>query len=290
MPRPPRLHVPGGFYHVTLRGNHQEALFASPQDRSILNGFVAEAIEKYQARIHAFCWMTNHLHAFIQIGEVKLGKVVGRFAVRYSRYRHKQLRTKGHLFDRRHQPYLVDSDAYFLSVLRYIHLNPVSARMVESPDEYEWSSHRAYLGIETLPWLTTEFGLGLLGKALTGARNAYDSLMRGDLDADPGFNLVPSDDPRVIGTDRFLASLPPPQVKPRSRLSLEQLALDVCMSLNVSLDAVRSPSRDRRLTPARVQIAGRATDERIASHHSVARFLGRSPSAIGQLLKRRATG
>jgi len=287
MPRPPRLHVPGGFYHVTLRGNHREDLFSSPQDREVLNNFVAEAVEKYRARIHAFCWMTNHLHAFIQVGETKLDKVVGRFAVRYSRYRHQQLRTNGHLFDRRHQPYLVDSDAYFLALLRYIHLNPVEARIVRSPDDYPWSSHRAYQGSETLPWITTEFGLSLLGKTMGAARAAYNALMQGELDVDPGFKLVPSEDPRVIGTDRFLASLPPPQVKPKSRLTLEQMAIEVCVALKLSLDDVRSPSRHRRLTPAREAIARRAVDERIASYCEVARFLGRSPSAICQLRKRR---
>ncbi len=58
MPRLPRLHVPGGCYHVILRGNHREDLFGSTQDRVALNDIVAEAIARYEARIiHAFCWM-----------------------------------------------------------------------------------------------------------------------------------------------------------------------------------------------------------------------------------------
>jgi REP element-mobilizing transposase RayT len=69
MPRLPRLHVPGGHYHVILRGNHREALFESDYDRVVLNALVADALERYQARIHMFCWMTNHLHAVIQVGE-----------------------------------------------------------------------------------------------------------------------------------------------------------------------------------------------------------------------------
>ncbi len=61
MLRLPRLHVPGGCYHVILRGNHREAIFGSDQDRIELNKFVAEALTRYQARLHVFCWMTNHL-------------------------------------------------------------------------------------------------------------------------------------------------------------------------------------------------------------------------------------
>jgi putative transposase len=125
MPRLPRLHVEGGCYHVVLRGNHRESIFSTAQDRLVLNAYVAEAIETYDSRIHAFCWMTNHLHALIQIGQQPLGVVVKRFAVRYSRYRHKNLRTTDHLFERRYKAWLVDVDTYFIALLRYIHRNPI---------------------------------------------------------------------------------------------------------------------------------------------------------------------
>jgi len=63
MPRLPRLHVPGAHYHVILRGNHREALFGCSADRDALNDIVADVIGRFDARLHAFCWMTNHLHA-----------------------------------------------------------------------------------------------------------------------------------------------------------------------------------------------------------------------------------
>jgi REP element-mobilizing transposase RayT len=127
MPRLPRLHVPGGCYHVVLRGNHREDLFATAEDRRALNDIAAEALLDVGARVHAFCWMTNHLHGLFQIAEQPLGKLMQRIAMRYSRYRHHQLRTTGHLFERRHRVWLVDADAYFVGLLRYIHLNPVKA-------------------------------------------------------------------------------------------------------------------------------------------------------------------
>jgi REP element-mobilizing transposase RayT len=288
MPRHPRLYVPGGFYHVTLRGNHRENIFSTAEDRRKLNAIVAEALAKYGARLHLFCWMTNHLHALLQIGEVKVGKVVQRIATRYSRYRHKQLRTSGHLFERRHDARLVDADSYFIALLRYIHLNPVEARMVVSPDDYEWSSHHAYAGNEVLPWLTVDFGLSVLSRTYGGARDAYFQLLHGkegECEVDLT-KLVSADDPRVIGTDRFVASLPPPRFKPKSGLTLEQLALDVCARYDVHLDDVRGANRRRQFTKARTLIARRAVEERIASINQVARFLNRSASALCQLLQR----
>src|SRR5688500_17648376 len=124
MPRLPRLHVPGGCYHVILRGNHREPLFGSTADRDRLAALVAEALLAHNARVHAFCWMTNHLHALVQISDRPLGKLVQRIAVRYAKHRHRQMRTSGHLFERRYRAWLIDADAYFLTLLRYIHLNP----------------------------------------------------------------------------------------------------------------------------------------------------------------------
>ena len=68
MPRPPRLHVPGGFYRVILGGNHRQDLFGHASDRRVLSDIVGEALDRCNARLHAFCWMSNHLHALVQIG------------------------------------------------------------------------------------------------------------------------------------------------------------------------------------------------------------------------------
>jgi putative transposase len=205
MPRSPRLHVPGGCYHVILRGNHREPLFSTDADRDVLNALVAEVLDQQQARLHSFCWMTNHLHALIQIGNAPLGSVMHRIARRVSRYRHRQLRTTGHLFERRYKAWLVDMDAYFIALLRYIHLNPVKARMVAQVDDYVWSSHHAYLGTQSLSWLTTDFGLSLFGNTLHVARNAYRAWMAQPMYASEARLLEDThpQDARILGTDRL---------------------------------------------------------------------------------------
>ncbi len=288
MPRLPRLHVPGGCYHVILRGNHREAIFGSDQDRIELSRIVAGALTRYQARLHAFCWMTNHLHALMQIGDEPLGKLMHNIARRYSRYRHRDLRTTGHLFERRYRAWLVDMDSYFLTLLRYIHRNPVKANMASHPGEYRWSSHNAYLGTEELPWLTTEFGLGLFGNTVGAARESYRRFM-----AQPSYaseDVILEDthdcDARVIGTDRFVATLRTPTYIPRSQHTLDEIACQICQQLQISLEAVRSTSRKRCLTAARVAIAVCALDERVASMSEVAAFLGREPGSVSELLRR----
>lgn len=288
MPRPPRLHVPGGCYHVILRGNHREALFASAGDRDRLNELFAEVLKRFDARIHAFCWMTNHLHALIQVAEQPLGRIMHRVAGRYSRLRHRALRTTGHLFERRYKAKLIDVDAYFLTLLRYIHLNPVKARIVADPADYPWSSHRAYLGLEEIPWLTSDFGLSLFGRDLERARNAYARFISdiglSDID-DPDKNTHP-EDCRIIGTDQFIQKLPFAPYKSKNTLNLDQLAQQYCESQRLSIDLLRSTSRARRLTRLRAHFASLAIERRVATLSEVARYLNRDSSALGRLLAR----
>lgn len=66
MPRPLRLHVPGALYHVTLRGNHRQNIFHTTHHRQILADLIAEVITRFDARLHTYCFMTNHQRAFRQ--------------------------------------------------------------------------------------------------------------------------------------------------------------------------------------------------------------------------------
>ena len=232
--------------------------------------------------------MTNHLHALLQIGDEPLGKLIHNIARRYSRYRHRHLRTTGHLFERRYKAWLVDMDAYFLTLLRYIHRNPVKANMVSDPGEYRWSSHHAYLGTEEMPWVTTQFGLGLFGGTIGAARDSYQRFMAQPSYASEEVLLEDTHDcdARVIGTDRFVATLRTATYVPRSPHTLDEIACQICQQLQVSLKAVRSVSRKRCFTAARVEVAVRALDSRVASLTEVAAFLGREPGSLSELLRR----
>jgi putative transposase len=173
MPRRPRLHVEGGFYHVILRGNHRQSIFFRPADRDRFAELVSEMIERFRMRVHAFCWMRNHVHLLMQVSDVPLGRAMMRIASRFAREMQKQQPTTGHFFERRYRAILVDADSYLLELIRYIHLNAVRANIVADPAEYRWSGHRAYLGLEELPWLTTDFALSLFSRELGSAREAY---------------------------------------------------------------------------------------------------------------------
>ena len=143
MARKPRLHVPGGLYHVILRGNARQDVFFVSGDRHFFYQLLAEGVTRFGYRVHAFCLMTNHLHLALQAGDEGLSAGMQNLSFRYTRYLNARLGRVGHVFQGRFKAFLVDQDRYGLALIRYLHLNPVRASMVRQPGAYRWSSHRA---------------------------------------------------------------------------------------------------------------------------------------------------
>lgn len=289
MARKPRLHVPGGLYHVTLRGNHRQPVFELASDRDRLDSIIADAATRDRTTIHAYCWMTNHIHALVEVSDLPLGRFMQRVASRYARFLQRRLETSGHLFERRYHCVLVDTERYLLDLVRYIHLNPVRGGLVADPADYEWSSHRDYLGLAGRPWVYPRRALGMLARDLADARDDYRRFMADAL----GRSLssphaeTSSGDRRVLGDREFLDrahKLITPG--PSLHETLEEIIGHTCAEYRQPVEAVMSAARTHRLSAVRAEIARRAVDGRIATLSDVARALGRSASAISQALDR----
>jgi REP element-mobilizing transposase RayT len=288
MARRLRLHAPGAFYHVTLRGNHQQPIFFRNDDRDLMERVVADALERLVAKVHAYCWMTNHVHLLVQVSDVPLGRLMLRIASTYARTVQLRLKTTGHLFERRYHATLIDADKYLLTVLRYIHLNPVVAGLVSDPGAYPWSSHRAYLGLRDVPWVTTTFALRLLAPRLESALHRSQTLLAATGAAESGLALPKPQrgQPQVLGDDEFVAHVMKARFRPTSSRSLDDLIAECSKRFKVSADLLVSRSRARNLARARAWIGHQAVTERIASICAVARTLGRCESAIRQVMSR----
>jgi REP element-mobilizing transposase RayT len=292
MARPLRLHVPGGFYHVTLRGNHRQAVFFADGDRDRLNDVVAEAIDRLGAKVHAYCWMSNHIHLLVEISDAPLGHLILRIASQYARIVQMRLETTGHLFERRYHAVLVDADAYLMTLVRYIHLNPVRAGLVSDPAAYPWSSHRIYLGVCRCDWVTTGFTLRILATRPDHAATRYRELMSS---AEPCCwgtgELVPHrENPQVIGSDAFVARIGKLERDTHLNPYLEDLIRTCSERFQLTKESLTSKSRARSLALARAWIGHEASTKGIASVCEVARRLGRTEGAIRYLMQRHAPG
>ena len=206
MPRKPRIHAPGAVYHVILRGNARQKVFADNDDRIRFCAIVANSCQRFHHRIVAFCLMSNHIHLALQVAEIPLSRIMQNISLRYTQWFNRRHSKCGHLFQGRYKAVMVDADAYLLELVAYIHLNPVRAGMTDQPEKHRWSSHRSYLGKEKIEWLAASPVLSLLSTNTATARSMFSALVAERIAEGRRveFHGEKTPDSRVFGEDRFV--------------------------------------------------------------------------------------
>ncbi len=289
MPRKPRLYVPGGIYHTILRGNNRGALFFDAADRDTLEALLADGLVRYRCRVHAYCWMTNHLHLVVQVADVPLGRLIQWVGSNFARALNRRYGRSGHVFERRHRAILVSHDRQLLALVRYIHQNPVVADLVTEPADYRWSSHRAYLCRVEVPWLTTRLVFELLGDTRLGARAHYVAFMSEEPDTalEEAFENGSEDDPRLAGGEVLDKAIDATKVSHKASRTLDEIVATTCGVYGIREEALHSKGRSRLYAAIRIEIAAAALNEGAASLAEVARRFARSESVLCRSLSRR---
>lgn len=144
MPRQARVKSKTGIYHVMLKGIDDRDIFLDDFDRSKFIEHIIRARKKGDFNFLAYCLMDNHAHLLIEENE-EIGKSIKRITVGYVLWHNNKYGRTGHLFQNRFSSEVVETDSYLLTVVRYIHNNPVKAGIIKLPRDYEWSSYNQYL-------------------------------------------------------------------------------------------------------------------------------------------------
>lgn len=185
MARPLRIEYPGAFYHLTSRGDRQEAIFDDDQDRTAFLNVLSEVVSRFRWRCHAYCLMGNHYHLMIGTPEANLTKGMRHLNGVFTQWSNRRHKRSGHLFQGRYKAILIDRDSYFLELARYVVLNPVRAGMVKHPSRWVWSSYGATIGTCPTPvWLTTDGLLAEFGKRRAGAIRKYQQFIEEGMGAE----------------------------------------------------------------------------------------------------------
>ncbi len=145
MARPYRLQAEGCFYHITSRGDDRKKIFLDEADYRKFLGYLKTAKGKFNFYLYAYCLMGNHYHLFIEIAQANLSRIMQSLNTAYTVYYNIKRKRCGHLFQGRFKSIIVEADSYFAELTRYIHLNPVRAKIATNPAEYGWSSYNAYI-------------------------------------------------------------------------------------------------------------------------------------------------
>lgn len=134
-----------GFYHIMARGINRENIFAGDTDKKVISGIISGKIEESDVDIYAYCIMNNHIHLLLRTELDELSAFMKRVNGSYALYYNKERDRIGPVFQGRFKSERVENDAYFWGVLRYIHLNPVKAFIVQRAIDYPWSSMREFI-------------------------------------------------------------------------------------------------------------------------------------------------
>ena len=185
MARLPRYVIPNQPQHIIQRGNNRQVIFAADADYQFFRDALVDAATKHGLLIHAYVWMTNHIHLLatpqFKDSISKVFQSVGRKYVQYYNFTYKR---SGTLWEGRYRATIVDSEQYLLKLMRYIELNPVRASMTQHPADYPWSSYtynaEGKLGLNSY-WLTPHDEYVRLGKTDIERQAAYQALFKADL-------------------------------------------------------------------------------------------------------------
>ncbi len=209
MPRQPRYCPAGMPVHVVQRGVNRQVIFTSDVDIAAYANWLRDSAEKYQVAIHAWVFMTNHIHLLVTPsveGAVsRCLQSVGRDYVKYFNFCYGRT---GTLFEGRYRSSLVQSDEYLLTCARYIELNPVRVGIVEDPVDYHWSSYRANAFGKRVKLWTPHIEYLALGCSIGERQCRYRALFKKDMDSQTLKNIRDAlNTGLVLGNARFKAEV-----------------------------------------------------------------------------------
>jgi putative transposase len=293
MARKPRLELEGGLYHIITRGNNRQLIFGIEGDYQKMLSLLTLVKSKLPFFLYAYCLMPNHLHLLVERQVSSVGAVMHRLLGGYSKYYNRKYGRVGHLFQSRYKGILCQSDQYLAELVRYIHLNPVRAKMVRKPAAYRFSSHCAYLGLDEPLLVDIEPVLRHFGATKKLARERFKLFVDAGLKDGHRDELYVGDEGRMLGSEEFVeetkrrvGEIPRgarPQVKNRSVPNLEELIEAAEKSTGLMREEICSGSKRSEIVMAKEAMIFVA-HELGASSTAVAKLMGTDNSVVSRRL------
>ena len=321
MPRTARLDAPGVLHHVIIRGIERRKIFWNEADYEDFLDRLAGLIPETQTTCLAWVLMTNHAHFLLRAGPDGLSGFMRRlltgYAVKFNRRHHRH----GQLFQNRYKSILCQEDAYLKELVRYIHLNPLRAGMVESVaqlKDFRYSGHAVIMGNRKRPWQDSGYVLDQFGGSLRTARKRYLAFVRSGVEQGrreelTGGGLIRSlggwsevkrqrrkkmgrlkGDERILGDSEFVQhTLEQADEELERRYALasrgwdqDKVARQVASLYNLSPAEIYRKGRQRVRMEARSLFCYWCSRELGLSLTDIAQSLGMTPAGVGYAVRR----
>jgi len=176
MPRRSRIDAPGALHHIIVRGIERKTIFKDDADRDNFLERLKNILTYSDTLCFAWALIPNHFHLLLRTGRVPISTVMKRLLTGHAMYFNRKHNRVGHLFQNRYKSILCQEDAYMLELVRYIHLNPLRAKIIPDLkflDKYTYSGHAAIMGKKKNNWQDTDYVLKSFNSRLSLARRRY---------------------------------------------------------------------------------------------------------------------
>lgn len=314
MPRKSRIDAPGALHHVMARGIVRESIFWNNADRDQFLERLCKILEQTKTICYAWALIPNHFHLLLRTGPVPISTVMRRLLTGYSLWYNRKYHRHGHVFQNRFKSILCQEDRYFLELVRYIHLNPIRAHLVESLNElgrYPYCGHSVLMGKVKHPWQETQWVLGMFGKHIGSARGVYKAFVekgiaQGKREDLSGGGLLRSaggwegvrvlreekiyqkNDERILGDGDFVSSVLASAEEAMEKryalrssgMNLDRVAAQVAELMGLEVEEVWAAGKYRRIVEARSLLCYWVVRELGTPMSSLAKKLGISVPSV----------
>jgi putative transposase len=289
MARKPRIEYEGAFYHVITRGNQRQRVFKGSDDFQKYINLLAFYKERYKYSLYAYVLMSNHLHLLIETRTIPLSKILQGINQSYTMYFNRKYKTVGHLFQGRCKVILCDKDAYLLSLIKYIHLNPVRANIAKAAGEYRWSSHRSYDKQKNNDLVDTDQVLRMFSEDKSQARKLYRAHIDDSIEVKKE-DIYKTVSQRILGEEKFVDKVMEKiderfeNKRKHHEYSLKKIVETIGKMRGITLKQLREKSKNRERLTVR-KLASLAAREFGYKGKEIAFYLQKDPSVITRYFK-----
>lgn len=262
---------------MICRGNNRQVVFRDERDRKRYLEKLCLYCEQKEVELLAYCLLSNHVHLLLETPKGNLSKMMQAFQTSYTVYFNKRHRRTGHVFEQRYKAYLVDKDSYLLEVSRYIHMNPVMARIVERPGDHPWSSYSAYLSGKGIAALEAQKVLDYFAGGKGKQRAQYREFVEGMLRSKEKWTKPPVVKQAFIGDEDFVEQAR----RKAAKLSIldtppafKRIVKAVCQVSDLVEDDIKRSGRSEAIQRAREIVCYISRRHGDVGLRELARFLG----------------
>ena len=297
MPRPLRKEFENAWYHVMNRGAGRRNIYKTDSQKELFLSILKEANKLFGIEIHAYCLMDNHYHLLVRTPRANLSRAMRHINGVYTQRFNRIEKIDGSLFRGRYKAIIVSYDDYLLYASRYIHLNPVSAKMVSQAEKFTWSSYKYYLYPNKKPdWLSINETLSLLNQRK--ASEAYRHFINSGLDDTTRKFYDKRNSPWIFGDDYFKENLLKSLSKKTVRASLADYKRTVALPdmekiikviidyFGIAKQDINGLYRGKRNEPREIAIYGCRLWSQETLSSIAARFGGSTHSNISNIVSR----